>query len=178
MMQDSSMSDMIRQMMEQKKSGGGSGEGFNMMGQYTSTVKQEQAPDGSSREYVLYDDGNGNEIKVYGNWNEYAQGQDEEGNMFLPDEDFPVMKNENGDYVLDERRFEDTMSGVEGRQKARGMARNLGGPGASPMEDLMQRLSDAPGPRKYSRGGKFPDLNKDGKVTFADILKGRGVNRR
>jgi len=168
MMQDSSMSDMIRQMMDKKKSGGGSGEGFNMMGQYTSTVKQEQSPDGSVREYVLYDDGNGNEIKVYGNWNEYAQGQDEEGNMFLPDEDFPVMKNENGDYVLDERRFEDTMSGVEGRQKAEGMGRNLGGPGASPMEDLMQRLSDAPGPRKYNRGGK---------VTMADILMGRGMRR-
>ena len=25
---------------------------------------------------------------------------------------------------------------------------------------------------------KFPDLNKDGKVTFADVLKGRGVNRK
>jgi len=24
----------------------------------------------------------------------------------------------------------------------------------------------------------FPDLNKDGKVTFADILKGRGVNKK
>ena len=24
---------------------------------------------------------------------------------------------------------------------------------------------------------KFPDLNKDGKVTFADVLKGRGVKR-
>ena len=28
---------------------------------------------------------------------------------------------------------------------------------------------------KYKKGGKFPDLNKDGKVTMADILKGRGV---
>ena len=28
----------------------------------------------------------------------------------------------------------------------------------------------------YAKGGKaFPDLNKDGKVTKADILKGRGV---
>ena len=25
---------------------------------------------------------------------------------------------------------------------------------------------------------KFPDLNKDGKVTFADVLKGRGVNKK
>ena len=28
---------------------------------------------------------------------------------------------------------------------------------------------------KAKNGGKFPDLNKDGKVTKADILKGRGV---
>ena len=25
------------------------------------------------------------------------------------------------------------------------------------------------------KGSKFPDLNKDGKVTQADVLKGRGV---
>ena len=29
--------------------------------------------------------------------------------------------------------------------------------------------------KKYKSGGSFPDLNKDGKVTKADILKGRGV---
>jgi hypothetical protein len=29
--------------------------------------------------------------------------------------------------------------------------------------------------KKAKSGGKFPDLNKDGKVTKADILKGRGV---
>jgi hypothetical protein len=28
---------------------------------------------------------------------------------------------------------------------------------------------------KYDKGGKFPDLNKDGEITMADILKGRGV---
>ena len=34
-------------------------------------------------------------------------------------------------------------------------------------------------PRKSAAKKKksFPDLNKDGKVTFADILKGRGVKR-
>ena len=31
--------------------------------------------------------------------------------------------------------------------------------------------------RKMQKGG-FPDLNKDGKVTKADILKGRGVIKR
>jgi len=29
--------------------------------------------------------------------------------------------------------------------------------------------------KKAKSGGKFPDLNKDGKITRADILKGRGV---
>lgn len=30
-------------------------------------------------------------------------------------------------------------------------------------------------PKKAKKGGSFPDLNKDGKITKADILKGRGV---
>lgn len=29
----------------------------------------------------------------------------------------------------------------------------------------------------YAQGGKFPDLTGDGKVTMADILKGRGVKK-
>lgn len=29
--------------------------------------------------------------------------------------------------------------------------------------------------KKAEKGGSFPDLNKDGKITKADILKGRGV---
>jgi hypothetical protein len=31
--------------------------------------------------------------------------------------------------------------------------------------------------QKYASGGKFPDLTGDGKVK-ADILKGRGVNKK
>jgi hypothetical protein len=31
--------------------------------------------------------------------------------------------------------------------------------------------------RNYDKGGKFPDLTGDGKVTQADVLKGRGVTR-
>jgi hypothetical protein len=29
--------------------------------------------------------------------------------------------------------------------------------------------------KKAKSGGSFPDLNKDGKITKADVLKGRGV---
>ena len=33
--------------------------------------------------------------------------------------------------------------------------------------------------KKYKAGGStFPDLNKDGKITQADILKGRGVIKK
>lgn len=32
--------------------------------------------------------------------------------------------------------------------------------------------------KKAKSGGSFPDLNKDGKITRADILKGRGVIKK
>jgi len=45
-------------------------------------------------------------------------------------------------------------------------------PGGAPYDD------DAPARRRsMKKGGKFPDLNKDGKITMADILMGRGVKR-
>tara|TARA_R100000027_G_scaffold5547_2_gene4490 strand:- start:517 stop:1146 length:630 start_codon:yes stop_codon:yes gene_type:complete len=209
MMQNSTMSDMIRQMMEQKQGGQGARRDKDMpkemmMGQDASTVRQEQAPDGSMREFVwytpegdgpMYDapdsewEGQPGAIKIYGNWNEYAQGQDADGTMFLPDDQFPYRQGENGEFMLDESvkegsmqspQFEETM---RGREEGAEMGKDLGGPGASPMEDLMQKLADRSrkmgmGGKIYRKGGKFPDLTGDGKVTFADILKGRGVRRR
>lgn len=212
-MNDSSMSDMIRQMMQQGKRKDRSKDMPEKMflGQYASTIRQERAPDGSMREYIwlnpenednYFDDpdseweSNPGSIKIYGNWNEYAQGQDENGVMYLPDDQFPYRQLDNGEYVLDEAVKEGTMQDPEfneyqegrdagediGMGRSRGSrSEGLGGPGASPMEDLMQRLSDRKkmmrGGKIYSKGGKFPDLNKDGKVTLADILKGRGVIR-
>ena len=48
----------------------------------------------------------------------------------------------------------------------------------------VQKIQETFGPKKnnpkMSKAKKkksFPDLNKDGKITFADILKGRGVKR-
>ena len=72
-------------------------------------------------------------------------------------------------------QFEETM---RGREEGAEMGRNLGGPGASPMEDLMQKLADrsrkmADGRKDLDRkGGKFPDLTKRtkriGKVTILE----------
>ena len=33
-------------------------------------------------------------------------------------------------------------------------------------------------PMKMAKGGSFPDLTGDGKVTQADVLKGRGVTKK
>lgn len=42
-------------------------------------------------------------------------------------------------------------------------------------ESLMPQRRMAGGKVKKMKDGGFPDLNKDGKVTRADVLKGRGV---
>ena len=39
----------------------------------------------------------------------------------------------------------------------------------------VQKLPDISSFRIPKRDGGFPDLNKDGKITYADVLKGRGV---
>lgn len=183
-------------------------------GQDTSTVRTEQAPDGSTREYVWYDeqvnesvmgdapDGDwarSGAIKVYGNWNEYAAGQNEDGSMYLADETFPIMKNEDGSFSLNESAYESAMGGqgatraedmmemmmdaqrnrevglealggnpvspevlrggrgmMKGAQ-AGAMAMPMGGQGASPVEDLLERLSDMPStPMQFAEGGSMP----------------------
>ena len=45
-----------------------------------------------------------------------------------------------------------------------------------PQQNMMQNQMMQKPMMKMSKGGKtFPDLNKDGEITQADILKGRGV---
>jgi hypothetical protein len=41
--------------------------------------------------------------------------------------------------------------------------------------DTTKKYMKKGGAVKAKSGGSFPDLNKDGKITKADILKGRGV---
>lgn len=46
---------------------------------------------------------------------------------------------------------------------------------AKPAPKPLPKLTKTVGKPKAKNGGSFPDLNKDGKITKADILKGRGV---
>jgi len=151
MMQDGSMADELRESMEKKE---GSKSSFSMAGQYTSTVMQEEGPSGEMREYVMYESPNGESMKVYGNWNEFAVSQDEEGNMMIADEDYPIVENENGEYVLDEATFDAQSRGAEMGGRAEG------GPGASKMEDLMQMLGQARG----EGGSPAPGMANGGKI--------------
>lgn len=50
-------------------------------------------------------------------------------------------------------------------------------PNKSMMKEIRPKDYGNGGTIKYRSGGKFPDLTGDGKVTMADILKGRGVGK-
>jgi len=78
----------------------------------------------------------------------------------------------------------------KGMKDAKGKpAVNVGGEGKKPPFDKNSPVLPLPGRKaknmpkqksggsikKAKTGGSFPDLNKDGKITKADILKGRGV---
>ena len=49
------------------------------------------------------------------------------------------------------------------------------GTGLMKKKSDVQKIKETFGPRQSKAKKKFPDLTGDGKVTFADILKGRGV---
>ena len=113
--------------------------GFELIGQNASPVMYEEE---TSREFVLYEMPDGSEAKVYGNWNEYAVGQDDEGRDMIADDDYPVVQNEQGEYVMDEEQFEHLIAKEGGDTAEQMMAREAqGGPGASSIEDLMEMLN-------------------------------------
>lgn len=157
------MADMLRQAMEKKQSGRDS---FTMTGQYASPVMRD-----GDREYVIYEVPNGESVKVYGNWNEYANARDEMGNDLIADEDYPIITNEEGELVLDEARFNEQMANAMERQSVERMARETaqeGTQGASKMENLLEKLNDARGPRgpqpRFKAGGQVPSYGMGGKV--------------
>jgi hypothetical protein len=190
----SGFADALREMMEKKK---GDKDTFTMTGQYASSVKYDNE---TSREYVMYESPNGEQVKVYGNWNEYAVSQDEGGQDMIADEDYPIRKNKDGEFVFDEAKFDEMMEGVErnypvrpdearpAQRKEERQEEEGGMEEQRPQEQearkrLMMMLGGrvnndymGGGRMDYRKGGKvFPDLTGDGKITMADILKGRGV---
>jgi len=181
MMNSGGMADMLKAAMQKKK---GDKDTFTMTGQYASPVMYDEE---TSREFVMYESPNGEQVQVFGNWNEYAVAQDEAGKDMIADEDYPIRKNENGEFVFDEAKFDEMMQGVERNYPVDPRPKvDRFKSSESPAEKVRKMMMGGKidmmpggGYMKYDKGGKgFPDLNKDGKVTFADILEGRGVKEK
>lgn len=159
MMNSESMADMLRAAMQKRQGGKNS---FTMTGQYAGAVERE-----GDREYVMYESPNGEQVKVYGNWNEYAVSRDEQGRDMIADEDYPIVQNEDGEYVLDEVRHNENMDTAYEREPVERMARETAEEstqGASKMENLLEKLRDHRGPRqlpgRFEQGGKIPQGGK------------------
>lgn len=72
-------------------------------------------------------------------------------------------------------RREERQYDREARREARRESRGSGGSGGSSFGSGWRDGGSMKKKPSMKKGGSFPDLNKDGKVTKADILKGRGV---
>ncbi len=103
---------------------------------------------------------------------------DKDNNTWSVDKWYRTEGDEDQEFALDDyvmKNLDAKRSSVEETVMA---SEAQGGQGASKTEDLLEKLSDYKRNQygnKYKEGGKFPDLTGDGKVTMADILKGRGV---
>lgn len=123
---------------------------FKMVGQYADHVQSEMGPEGS-REYVMYlTDDFKTKVKVYGNWNEYAVGQDEQG-QYIADEDYPIIVNERGEYVLDEARHNENMENAAERapvEEMRNVTEYETYGQDNRTQSLLDKLNKARGPRR------------------------------
>lgn len=105
------MAELIEAAMKKKK---GDKDSFMMAGQYTSPVMYDEE---TSREFVIYEAPNGEEVKVYGSWNEYAVDVDDQGRDIIEDLDFPIIKNQDGDFILDVKKMEEQAAEMKAEQE-------------------------------------------------------------
>ena len=144
-----SMEEMMMGMMEDKKpeaTDQPKEPEFRLTGQNASPVMMD-----GDREYVMYDTGEPGQppVKVYGNWNEYAVATDEEGNDLIADEDYPIMKNEQGEFVLDETLYEATGPNRNADEqmiakKARKESKTSGRPGTEVLLEMLSKRKQLP----------------------------------
>ena len=119
-----------------------------------SPVMREMGEMGS-REYVIYTMPDfKTKVKVYGNWNEYAGGQNEDGQDLIMDDDYPIVVNDKGEYVLDEARHNENVDNRYERKPVERM-RNVTEDETFGQENrtqtLLDKLNKARGPRIFPR---------------------------
>ena len=149
------MAEMIQEAMQKKQ---GPKDTFNMRGGKASPVMYEEE---TSREIVMYESPNGEQVKIYGIWNELAVDRDEEGRDLLADENFPVMKNKDGEFVLDMKAYESAKS--EREMMEEGME-----------EDNMEEETNESDPQQMMYGAK---MKEDEKMMGGGKMLGRGIKK-
>lgn len=126
-------------MPNEMKGGFGS---VKIAGQYATTPIQQ---DEDGRQFVYMEFGNGDEVQVFGDWETYGNPTQD---GLIEDLDYRILPHEDGYYTLDAGEMESEMQRDDSRKVAR---EAQGGPGASRIEDLMEKLSDYKGPRMPRR---------------------------
>lgn len=122
-------------------------ESIKIAGQYAVTPIQ-QTEDGN--QFVEMELPDGEVAPVFGDWESYGN-PDQEGR--IEDLDYRIYPLGDGTYALDAGEMESEML----REEGRGVAREAqGGPGASPMEDLLEKLTQRKGMGQMPGGGMRP----------------------
>ena len=114
----------------------GNGYSIKIPGQY---AYEPIATTESGEQYVTMELPDGTMATVFGDWETYGN-PNQQG--YIEDLDYRIIPRGDGSYDLDAGEMESEML----RDEARGFARDTqGGPGATRMQDLLEKLSDRPG---------------------------------
>jgi len=122
-------------------------ESIKIAGQYAVTPIQ-QTEDGN--QFVEMELPDGEVAPVFGDWESYGN-PDQEGR--IEDLDYRIYPLGDGTYALDAGEMESEMLREENREFARD---TQGGPGASRMEDLLEKLTQRKGMGQMPGGGMRP----------------------
>lgn len=122
-------------------------ESMKIAGQYARTPIQ-QTEDGN--QFVEMELPDGEVATVFGDWESYGN-PDREGR--IEDMDYRIYPLGDGTYALDAGEMESETVRQEGRDFARD---TQGGPGASQMEDLLEKLMQRKGMGQMPGGGMRP----------------------
>jgi hypothetical protein len=146
-------------------------------GSELSPVGVEELPDGQAREYVEYTSPESGEVvRVYGNWNEYAVSEDEEGNMLLPpDAVFPIKEStsERGEMVLDElEQHLGEMDAEQGTDPDEEQLEDVDN--GTSMKELMQKLAAQKDNGDGMGSGAVPEYGHGGVFSSITPIKRRG----
>lgn len=168
------MAQMAGGQQPQQPQGGGGETAFIMPGQEASPIQIDQERRDQAIEphqFVIFSGPEGEEVQVYGDWETYGS-PNQEG--MISDEDYPISRGEDGEYVLNSQEFEAGMTAGDSEAAMAGQAQ--GGPGASKTQDLMEMLSDAGGPPQMRNGGVVKAYAGGGSLrdkpfTNADLTK-------